>query len=144
MSEFDTRLKFQKIIYLLQSSGLSLGYGFNWYVRGPYSPNLTQSLYTIYEDDSLFESSKVINFKDHESIVQKLNEFREKLGENIDDVKYLEVLASMHYIWKVTFNGRGDKEKLRKRLLLAKPSLEDFENIEQLIDDAYNDLTNFN
>ena len=30
MSEFDNRLKYQKIIYLLQASDLSLGYGFNW------------------------------------------------------------------------------------------------------------------
>ncbi|KKG11627.1 hypothetical protein EO98_04650 [Methanosarcina sp. 2.H.T.1A.6] len=142
MSEFNTRLKFQKIVYLLQSSGLSLGYAFNWYVRGPYSPDLTQSLYSI--NDSLFENSKGIVFKDHEAIAHELNKFREKLGPNVDNVKYLEVLASMHYIWKVTFNGRGGKENLKIKLLHAKPSLKEFENIDQLIDEAYNDLKNYN
>ncbi|WP_048174014.1 hypothetical protein [Methanosarcina siciliae] len=142
MSEFNNRLKFQKIIYLLQSSGLSLGYAFNWYVRGPYSPDLAQSLFSI--DDSIFQKSKEIRFKDHETIVQKLNEFRGKLGPKFDDVEYLEVLASMHYIWKVTFDGNVDKQKLRERLLLAKPSLYDFSNINQLIDNAYDDLTNYN
>lgn len=144
MSEFDTRLKFQKIIYLLQSSGLSLGYGYNWYVRGPYSPYLTQSLFKIYEDESLFEESKNIHFKNHEVIDSKLKKFRETMGTNFDNVKYLEVLASMHYINNVTFNGAGDEERLKEKLLIAKPGLQSFPDIDKLIHDAYGDLKNFN
>lgn len=29
MDSFDNRLKYQKLIYLVQNSGLSLGYGYN-------------------------------------------------------------------------------------------------------------------
>ena len=43
---FDDRLICQKKIYLLQSLGTNLGYTYNWYVRGPYSPALTTYLYT--------------------------------------------------------------------------------------------------
>ena len=42
---FDDRLICQKKIYLLQSLGTNLGYTYNWYVRGPYSPALTTYIY---------------------------------------------------------------------------------------------------
>jgi len=58
MGSFDNRLKYQKLIYLVQNSGLSLGYGYNWYVRGPYSPSLTQDLFEINRNNQIFESGK--------------------------------------------------------------------------------------
>lgn len=45
VSEFDSRLILQKTVYLLQAAGIHLGYPFNWYLRGPYSPALTRDLY---------------------------------------------------------------------------------------------------
>lgn len=42
---FDEWLISQKKIYLLQSLGTDLGYNFNWYLRGPYSPNLTNYVF---------------------------------------------------------------------------------------------------
>ena len=48
MSTFSSRLKYQRIVYLLQSlTELSLGYGYIWYVKGPYSPELAQALYKL-------------------------------------------------------------------------------------------------
>ena len=46
---FDDRLICQKKIYLLQSLGTDLGYTYNWYVRGPYSPSLTNYIYNNLE-----------------------------------------------------------------------------------------------
>ena len=40
MDNFNNRLIYQKVIYLMQNFGLSLGYGYSWYVKGPYSPDL--------------------------------------------------------------------------------------------------------
>lgn len=37
-NNFDDRLRLQKYVYLIQRLGLSLGYRFNEYLRGPYSP----------------------------------------------------------------------------------------------------------
>ncbi|MDA4110945.1 MAG: hypothetical protein OK439_00290 [Thaumarchaeota archaeon] len=45
MSSFQHRLKLQKVIYLLQQYGLQTRWGFNWYLRGPYSPELAHALY---------------------------------------------------------------------------------------------------
>jgi len=52
MSTFEGRLKLQKTVYLLQSFGVYLGYGFTWYMRGPYLTRLTKdgfALQTIYK-----------------------------------------------------------------------------------------------
>ena len=46
---FDDRLMSQKKVYLLQSLGTDLGYTYNWYVRGPYSPSLTNNIYNNLE-----------------------------------------------------------------------------------------------
>lgn len=37
----------QKSIYLLQCKGISLGYAYEWRVRGPYSPALGNDLYDL-------------------------------------------------------------------------------------------------
>ena len=37
-------LRYQKTIYLLQNYGVSLGSGYEWYVRGPYSTELAYDL----------------------------------------------------------------------------------------------------
>ena len=39
---------YQKTIYLLQNYGVSLGYGFEWRVRGPYSPQLHSDLEALH------------------------------------------------------------------------------------------------
>jgi len=143
MAEFSNRLRLQKIIYLLQSSDVSLGFGFSWYVKGPYSPELTKALYEIYQNDTIFEESKNIMFKDHDAIVTKLKKFNDILGEDRNNITYLEVLASLHYINKVVFSGRGNLNELRLRLLEAKPSLETIPNIETIIEKAYGNLSKF-
>ena len=43
MSEFEGRLTFQKTVQLLQSFGIDMGYRYNWYLRGPYCPDLTRA-----------------------------------------------------------------------------------------------------
>jgi uncharacterized protein YwgA len=45
ISEFDDRLIAQKLVCLLELKGIDLGYSCSLYVRGPYSPDLTQDLY---------------------------------------------------------------------------------------------------
>lgn len=141
MSEFDNRLKYQKIIYLLQASDLSLGYGFNWYIKGPYSSPLAHDLFEI--DESFFEISSLIEFNNHEQILIKIEDFKKKLGNDIENVDYLEVLASLHYINKATFFGKGSVDNLKNRLLNIKPNLNKIEGIDNLIDKAYTNLSYF-
>jgi hypothetical protein len=46
ITRFDDRLIAQKLVCLLELKGIDLGYSCSLYVRGPYSPDLTQDLYT--------------------------------------------------------------------------------------------------
>ena len=45
ISRFDDRLIAQKLVCLLELKGINLGYPCSMYVRGPYSPNLTEDLF---------------------------------------------------------------------------------------------------
>jgi uncharacterized protein YwgA len=45
ISRFDDRLIAQKLVCLLDLRGINLGYPCSIYVRGPYSPELTQDLF---------------------------------------------------------------------------------------------------
>jgi uncharacterized protein YwgA len=45
ISRFDDRLVAQKLVCLLDLKGINLGYSCSMYVRGPYSPDLTQDLF---------------------------------------------------------------------------------------------------
>lgn len=142
MENFDERLRLQKIVYLLWAYGISLGYGFNWYVRGPYSPKLASDGYAL--DDELFERGSRIRFNNEKTVVESLNKFKEILGEKINDSLYLEILASLHYIKKVAFGGRNNFAGISKWLTSQKPYLKDVEGFDTLISSAYSDLQYFN
>jgi len=138
MDPFENRILYQKIVYLLQSS-LSLGYGFTWYVRGPYSPHLTRVLFDI--DPDTYSESQDLNFNNHEKIEHLLIEFKEKLGDKLKDPEYLEVLASLHYLNKERASELPD---LEERLLSLKPNLSEIDGIKGIIKDAYEKLLEFN
>jgi uncharacterized protein YwgA len=46
VTEFEDRLIAQKIICLLDLKGVDIKYQFNFYIRGPYSPNLAADYYS--------------------------------------------------------------------------------------------------
>lgn len=142
MENFDDRLRLQKIVYLLWAYGISLGYGFNWYVRGPYSSRLASDGYAL--NDELFEEGSKIKFENEEDIVKSFKKFKEILGEKIDDPLYLEILASLHYIKKVAFRGKHDFVGISKWLKSQKPYLREIERIDDLIRSAFEDLQYFN
>ena len=45
LEDFGARLRIQKAIYLMKATGAKLPYDFNWYLRGPYSPDLARDLF---------------------------------------------------------------------------------------------------
>lgn len=91
MASFDNRLKLQKIIYLVQAYGINLGYTFNLYVYGPYSPELTKT--GFYMED--FNSIKEIGFEE-DTITKKFDEFKEKIEPFKDNLKWLEIASTIH------------------------------------------------
>ena len=95
---FDDRLICQKKIYLLQSLGTNLGYTYNWYVRGPYSPTLTTYLYAnldvlVSNDFSDYKLAEMA-----ERNIQSVNSLEKKKRSDFTTASWYELLASLLYI----------------------------------------------
>ncbi len=45
INNFEHRIIIQKVCYLLQLKGISIGFNYGFYIRGPYSPDLAKSIY---------------------------------------------------------------------------------------------------
>lgn len=134
MTDFDNRLKYQKLMFLVQNYGLSLGYGYNWYVRGPYSPSLTQNLFKIQNNSQIFKSGKTLTLQNEEAIVKRIRDIRTLLGKDIEDPIFLEVLASLVYLKKSSI--RKDCSSLQERLLMLKPRLRQTTGIDNMLGKA--------
>lgn len=97
---FDDRLLSQKKIYLLEQLGVDLGYSYNWYIRGPYSPDLTTYIFNnldmLKEQD--FSSYKISNSVEQE--IQKINNMVDSKPSELSVPSWYELLASVLYIKK--------------------------------------------
>ena len=120
---FDDRLICQKKIFLLQSLGTDLGYIFNWYVHGPYSPALTNYIYNNLDvlstnDFSGYRLSESAE-KNIDSVNILLNDRRPDLGE----ASWYELLASLLYIIKnkQSWGIAPDNSELFDVLIKQKP-----------------------
>jgi len=51
IDNFNHRLKLQKYVFIARKFGLDLGYKYNLYLRGPYSPLLAEDYYAIKEGE---------------------------------------------------------------------------------------------
>lgn len=91
---FSDRLRFQKMVYLLQAFGIYLGYDFSWYLRGPYCPSLTVNgfaLESIYGEIPAGKKPRFIRSDKQELFVK----FQDMVKDKSTD--QLEILASLHY-----------------------------------------------
>lgn len=93
----EDRKQFQKTIYLLQAAGIDLGYDFNWYVHGPYSPDLAKVGYKLAE---MYEDVTPTKFSDPE-YETRFEEFLEFIEPIKNDVQRLEAAASLHWLHEV-------------------------------------------
>lgn len=120
---FDNRLISQKKIYLLQSLGTDLGYEYNWYVHGPYSPSLTDY---IYNNLDILSASDFSAYRLSESAsnnidtVNSLNNSKDRT--NLSTSSWYELLASLLYIINNASSwGVSDKNSIFARLIEYKP-----------------------
>ena len=104
---FEDRLICQKKIYLLQSLGTDLGYTYNWYVRGPYSPSLTNYVYNNLEILSSNDFSGYSLSSSAENNIDIVNSLLEDKRADFGIASWYELLASLLYIfnnkrsWKI-------------------------------------------
>jgi hypothetical protein len=67
ISRFDDRLMAQKLVCLLELKGIDLGYSCSLYVRGPYSPDLTQDLYAFTREFEMLKTESRLNSDEKET-----------------------------------------------------------------------------
>ncbi|MCX6804145.1 MAG: hypothetical protein NTY48_06300 [Candidatus Diapherotrites archaeon] len=91
LDNFDNKLVIQKTIFLLQKKGIDCGVPYNFYVRGPYSPELTKGMYEEQEKLKSLKTSKELSKKEEKS-AEEFKEIFEELTPGI-----LEVAATYAY-----------------------------------------------
>ncbi len=130
------RILLQKKIYLSQIFGLQLGYGYGWYIHGPYSPDLTSAAYQIVPEG--FDGVSNWSFKDeYAQKIKRVNNLSNKRPTSLSLTSWYELLASVVY-WNE--NGYEDKETNIEKVLVVKPqfSKEEIELAhEALSEDGY-------
>lgn len=97
---FDDRLVSQKKIYLLQELGLDIGYAYNWYIRGPYSSDLTSYIFNnldmLKEQD--LSKYQISNFA--QQTLDIVNSLENQKPASLSVPSWYELLASVLYIIK--------------------------------------------
>lgn len=96
MDDFDDRLKLQKLIYILQSFGVYLGYDFSYYLRGPYCSNLAQTGREVNEVYGDFMSVNDGLFKDVE--MEKKYNKSVKFIKELGSMDGWEIASSLHLL----------------------------------------------
>lgn len=119
LSKFQDRLRLQKTVYLLQAFGIYLGYNFNWYLYGPYSPGLTRDAFEVVP---VLDRFSALRFADEET-EKRFNLFVNFLGDKKDDPQWLELVGSLHML-KLVYGEQG-KEEIFKKTAEKQPYLSD-------------------
>jgi hypothetical protein len=92
LDTFSGRVSIQKVVYLLKQFGADLRFGYNWYAHGPYSPDLTRTLFNASPED---RNATAEPTADELRIINNLRNF---LGTDLYSVDSLELVASLIYL----------------------------------------------
>ncbi len=91
LGDFSERKRIQKIVCLLQLFGIELGFGFSWYIHGPYSPDLTRTLFELKNS-----TRKSVSFTRKEDEI--ITRFREFVGESLESSDAMELMGSLFFL----------------------------------------------
>jgi uncharacterized protein YwgA len=126
MQTFDNRLLFQKRVYLLQELfEIPLGYMFGWYIRGPYSSELTrdgfenESMSRLSHEkwDEMSKHLPSVEKEDEQAIGRAERLFKSVRESGIEEGRFLELLSSLHFMQVNWYSQESCKEvadELRK------------------------------
>ena len=100
ISSVADRLRLQKAVYLTQEMGIPLGYNYSWYVKGPYSPPLTQDYYNLNAAIAAGDEDTQ-GLALHADIVTRADTVKECLeipSSAVEKPNWYEALCSLHYL----------------------------------------------
>lgn len=117
--DFNCRLKMQKMVYLLQELGTSLGdYGFRWYKFGPYSQSLLDDMYA----SSGLPCNSISYSADSSSNIETLHQIMKTKTEYASQT-WAECLASILFIKKYIMPSSASDDEILEELVKRKPHL---------------------
>ena len=116
---FQKRMKMQKLIFLLQEAGLSIGdYNFYWYKHGPYSQQLQNDILSTSTTDNYH-----INYSETASdIISKIKYVLNMPTDYSTDI-WAECLASLQYLRSNVFSINTPDDDIIKEWQKRKPHL---------------------
>ena len=101
IDKVSQRKAVQKAVYLGQVSGVDLGYRYNWYRMGPYSPGLTRDYFAL-AGTLAGPDDPTKGFELREPVRAKLASVRPLMavpdGVSLSQADWLELLASVHFL----------------------------------------------
>ena len=100
LNDFQSKLIVQKSVYLLTAMGIKTDYHFNFYVRGTYSPELTNDMYR--NKDAIQALSGGAHLSEKER--KLLEEFKAEMQPF--DPAVLEIAATYAYFFKQSDDAR--------------------------------------
>lgn len=129
ISTMNDRIALQKVVCLIQESGLQLGYSYNWYIRGPYSPNLASDYYQLAADRRNVENDAA-KFELTAAARAAVDKVKHILtppsGVGLDRVGWLELAASIVFLVK---RHRLTIESAKVKIQQSKPTLYPYFNV---------------
>ena len=123
LDKFQDRLRLQKTVYLMQAFGIYLGYNFNWYLYGPYSPALARDAFDVLPLSARFEPL----FFREEPTEERFKRFIEFLGDQKNDPQWLELVGSLHMLNR--FHGEKGKNEIFRKMAEKQPYLSEGKRI---------------
>ena len=113
VTSFNERLILQKAVYLMQMAGIHMGYRFRWYIRGPYSPEMTAGAFGILNEGE-FGTKELEGWNLDPVSAKRAHELRplfKREGESqTEQARRLELLASALFLFKTEQAKPSDPE----------------------------------
>lgn len=109
----------QKTIYFLQEFGIHLGYAFGFYVYGPYSSELTDDAFLLKKRrEQAPETIETVELSvDEEKALSEARKFFAEIkGDSAEIAHQLELLSSLHFLWKISYSKNKPAEDIFEKL----------------------------
>ena len=120
VNKFTDRLEMQKMVYLLQNMGISVGnYNFMWYKHGPYSQALQGDMLNLQSSEEI----NVIFSIDAKRVIDDLKNAIFKNGISYSEEQWVECLGSLYYIRENLLSSASSDIQVINELMSRKPHL---------------------
>jgi len=128
-SDFNSRLILQKTVYLMREFGLNIGYSFSWYLRGPYSPNLTRDTYELAK---IYSEVPPVKFAEPNK-ESRFCEFLDFVKPISRDRIRLERIAVVHFLCKMYPHLSSKEVYVKVNVKIPNITFDEFEKIKSLL-----------